>query len=73
MCIKSITLSVLLMLTMACSGCAEIATNVIVSGGMQYAQEKHQLENNKAISRCNMFNVVKGNKLCRIHRQYRRV
>lgn len=55
------------------SGCAEIITNVAIQGGIQYAGEQVLIANNKPITRCSVFNVAKGNKLCRIYRQYRRV
>lgn len=65
--------NVLLMLIMGCSGCAEIATQVAVQGGVQYAGEKYLIANNKPITKCNLVNVAQGNKMCRIYRQYRRV
>lgn len=62
------------MLIMVCSvGCAEFATNLAVQGGVQYAGEQYLIHNNKPITRCNMMNVAKGNKLCRVYRQYGRV
>ena len=61
------------MLIMGCSGCAEFATNLAVQGGVQLAGEQYLIHNNKPITKCNMVNVAKGNNLCRIYRQYRRV
>jgi hypothetical protein len=58
---------------MVCSGCAEIATNVVLQNSMQYAQDQYLLANNQVVTKCNVFNVAKGNKLCRIHRHYRSV
>jgi uncharacterized protein YceK len=65
--------SVLLMLMVACSGCAEIATNMAVQGGIQLAGEQYLIANKKPITKCNLVNVAKGHKMCRIYRQYGRV
>lgn len=72
MCIKSIVLSFLLMLIMACSGCAEITANLAVQSGVQFAGEKYLIANNKPITRCNLINVIEKKKMCRIYRQYGR-
>jgi hypothetical protein len=64
--------NVLLMLIMGCSGCAEIATNMAVQGGVQFAGEKYFISQNKPIVKCNLYNVMQGNKMCRVYRQYRR-
>ena len=64
----------LLMLIMVfSSGCAEIATNVAIQGGIQFTGEQYLIAHNKPITRCNLYNVAQGNKMCRIYRQYRRV
>jgi hypothetical protein len=61
------------MLTMVfSSGCAEIATQVAVQGGVQYTGEQYLISRNKPITRCNLYNVLQGQKMCRIYRQYRR-
>lgn len=65
--------SVLLMLMVACSGCAEIATNLAVQGSIQLAGEQYLIAQNKPITKCNLVNVAQGKKMCRIYRQYRRV
>jgi hypothetical protein len=57
----------------ACSGCAEVITNVAVQGGVQAMGEQMLIANDKPVTRCNIINVAKGNKMCRIYRQYRRV
>ena len=65
--------NVLLMLLMVFNlGCAEIATQVAVQGGVQYTGEQYLISRNKPITRCNLYNVIQGNKMCRIYRQYRR-
>jgi hypothetical protein len=56
---------------MGCSGCAEIATNIAVQGGVQYAGEKVLIANNKPVTKCNVSNMVKGYKMCRIKRVYK--
>ena len=61
------------MLMVACSGCAEIATNMAVQGGIQLAGEQYLIANKKPITKCNLVNVAKGHKMCRIYRQYGRV
>jgi len=64
----------LLMLIMVfSSGCAEIATNVAIQGGIQFTGEQYLIAHNKPITRCNLYNVMQGNKMCRIYKQYRRV
>jgi hypothetical protein len=55
------------------SGCAEIATNMVIQGGVQFVGEKALIANNKPVTKCNLINVAKGYKMCRIYRQYRRV
>ena len=65
--------NVLLMLLMVfSSGCAEIATQVAVQGAVQYGGEQYLISQNKPMTRCNIYNVIQGNKMCRIYRQYRR-
>ena len=61
------------MLIMGCSGCAEMATNMAIQGGIQYAGEKILIANNKPITNCNLINVAKGYKMCRIKRIYKTV
>ena len=64
--------NVLLMLIMGCSGCAEMATQLAVQSGVQYAGEQYLIAQNKPITKCNLYNVMQGNKMCRVYRQYRR-
>lgn len=62
------------MLTMVFnSGCASVATSVATQAGVQVVGEQYLIAHNKPAVRCNLYNVVKGNKMCRIYRQYRRV
>jgi len=64
----------LLMLTMVfSSGCVSLATSVATQAGVQYTGEQYLISRNKPIVRCNLYNVMQGNKMCRIYRQYRRV
>jgi uncharacterized protein YceK len=61
------------MLIMVCSGCASVATSVATQAGVQVVGEQYLISQNKPAIRCNVFNVLKGNKMCRVYRQYRRV
>ena len=51
-------------------GCAEIATQLAVQSGVQYAGEQYLIAQNKPIVKCNFYNVMKGNKMCRVTRTY---
>jgi hypothetical protein len=65
--------NVLLMLIMVfSSGCVSLATSVATQMGVQYTGEQYLIARNKPIVRCNLYNVMQGNKMCRIYRQYRR-
>lgn len=72
MCMRSIVLNFLLMLTMGISGCAEIATNMAIQGGVQVAGEQYLIAHNKPVTRCNLYNVAQGYKMCRVSKTYRR-
>jgi len=65
------------MLIMVCSGCASFATSVATSvatqASVQVVGEQYLIAQNKPIIRCNFYNVMMGNKMCRVYRQYRRV
>lgn len=66
--------NVLLMLIMVCSsGCASFATNIATQAGVQYVGEQYLIAQNKPIIKCNFYNVMRGNNMCRVFRQYRRV
>ena len=66
--------NVLLMLIMVfSSGCVSLATSVATQAGVQVVGEQYLIAQNKPIVRCNLYNVIQGNKMCRIYRQYRRV
>lgn len=55
---------------MVCSGCASFATNVATQAGVQYLGEQYLIANNKPIIKCNLYNVMQGNKMCRVSRTY---
>jgi hypothetical protein len=57
---------------MVCSGCVSLATSVATQASVQVIGEQYLIAQNKPIIRCNLFNVAKGNKMCRVYRQYRR-
>jgi len=60
------------MLIMVCSGCVSLATSVATQTTVQVVGEQYLIAQNKPIIRCNLFNVAKGNKMCRVYKQYRR-
>ena len=60
-------------LLVGCSGCAEIATQVAVQGAVQYGGEQYLISQKKPVTRCSVYNMIQGNKICRIYKQYRRV
>ena len=70
--VRIIMPSVLLMLIVVCSGCVSLATSVATQAGVQVVGEQYLIAQNKPIIRCNLYNVMKGNKMCRVYRQYRR-
>ena len=61
------------MLIVVCSGCVSLATSVATQAGVQVVGEQYLIAQNKPIIRCNLYNVMQGNKMCRVYRQYRRV
>ena len=62
--------NVLLMLIMACSGCASVATSVATQAGVQAVGEQYLISQNKPVIKCNVINVIKGNKMCRVSKTY---
>jgi hypothetical protein len=52
------------------SSCAHIATSVAVQTGVQYAGEKYLIAQKSPVIKCNAFNVIKGNKMCRVNMVY---
>jgi hypothetical protein len=54
-------------------GCVSLATSVATQAGVQVVGEQYLIAQNKPIIRCNLYNVMQGNKMCRVYRQYRRV
>jgi hypothetical protein len=53
-------------------GCVSLATSVATQAGVQVVGEQYLISQNKPAIRCNLYNVIKGNKMCRVYRQYRR-
>lgn len=53
-------------------GCVSVATSVATQTGVQMIGEQYLIAQDKPIIRCNIYNVMKGNKMCRVYRQYRR-
>ena len=63
--------NVLLMLIVVFNlGCMTVATSVATQVGVQTVGEQYLISQNKAMIKCNLFNVVKGNKMCRVSRTY---
>ncbi len=54
-------------------GCASLATSMATQAGVQVVGEQYLIAKNKPIIRCNVFNVIQHNKMCRVYRQYRKV
>lgn len=52
------------------SGCAEIATSIATQAGVQYVGEKYLISQKSPVIKCNAFNVLKGNKFCRVNMVY---
>ena len=52
------------------SACAEVATSVAVQSGVQFAGEKYLITQKKPIIKCNLYNVINGNKMCRVSMVY---
>ena len=52
------------------SGCAEIATSVAVQSGVQVVGEKYLIAQKKPMIKCNVYNLIKGNKMCRVGMVY---
>ena len=55
------------------TGCVTLATSVATQAGVQAVGEQYLISQNKPIIRCNLYNVMMGNKMCRVYKQYRRV
>ena len=65
--------NVLLMLLVAFNtGCASLATSVATQASVQIIGDQYLIAKNKPIIRCNLYNVMMGNKMCRVYKQYRR-
>jgi len=55
-----------------CSGCVSLATSVATQAGVQIVGEQYLITQKKPIIRCNVINVIKGNKACRVYKQYKK-
>ena len=58
------------MLIVVCSGCVTLATSVATQAGIQVIGEKYLISQNKPVIKCNVINVIKGNKACRVSKTY---
>jgi len=55
---------------MVCNGCASVATSVATQAGVQAVGEQYLISHNKPVIKCNVINVIKGNKVCRVSKTY---
>ena len=63
--------NVLLMLITAFNlGCVSVATSVATQAGVQAVGEQYLISQNKPVIKCNVINVIKGNKMCRVSKTY---
>ena len=53
-----------------CSGCAQVATSVVTQAGVQVIGEQYLISQKKPVIKCNAFNIIKGNKMCRVSMVY---
>jgi len=58
------------MLIVVCSGCVTLATSVATQAGVQVVGEKYLISQNKPVIKCNVLNVIKGNRACRVSKTY---
>ena len=54
------------------TGCMTVVTSVATQAGVQVVGEQYLISQKKPAIRCNLYNVMMGNKMCRVYRQYRR-
>ena len=52
------------------SGCAQIATSVATQAGVQVVGEQYLISQKKPMIKCNVYNIIKGNKMCRVSMTY---
>ena len=51
-------------------GCATVVTSVATQVGVQVVGEKYLTSQNKPVIKCNVINVIKGNRACRVSKTY---
>lgn len=51
-------------------GCVSVATSVATQAGVQAVGEQYLISQNKPVIKCNVINVIKGNKVCRVSKTY---
>lgn len=61
---------IMLMSLLVCSGCSTVATSVVTQAGVQTIGEQYLISQDKPVIKCNIVNVLKGNKMCRVSRTY---
>ncbi len=55
---------------MLSSGCAQVATSVATQAGVQVIGEQYLISQKKPTIKCNLYNVINGNKMCRVSMVY---
>ncbi len=60
----------LMLITVFNLGCVSVATSVATQAGVQAVGEQYLISQNKPVIKCNVINVIKGNKVCRVSKTY---
>ena len=67
---KKLQNALLMLTSVISSGCATVATSVATQAGVQVVGEQYLISQNKPMIKCNVINVIKGNKVCRVSKTY---
>ena len=51
-------------------GCVTVATSVATQVGVQTVGEQYLISQSKPVIKCNVINVIKGNRACRVSKTY---
>lgn len=52
------------------TGCMTVATSIATQAGVQVVGEQYLISQNKPVIKCNVVNLIKGNKACRVSKTY---
>lgn len=47
-----------------------VATSIATQAGVQVVGEQYLISQNKPVIKCNVVNLIKGNKACRVSKTY---